>query len=262
MSGTGSTSGTDPFHVSSDVLRDDHDRTLPISALSPAKEAETTLPSLSVTENERLLLTLGSSTAKRARLSNAPWRVRPPTELRGQVPLAHHWKDHIRAAFIALFHEDRLLLVQGLRSGLWQLPGGLVDQTDESIWDCATREFYEETGSIAPLPPVRLQGWFETAIDWGRGTFHGAILVLKTEAASVPFAANDEMRASAWVPWSKLHELDYRWPNDETIPLIYDRAQRTNCPARVKPGGWSETRPVLTASAGQRERNGCVGERL
>lgn len=48
------------------------------------------------------------------------------------------------AAFVALFRGEELFLVQGRASGLWQLPGGLVEASDESVWEAAAREFYEE----------------------------------------------------------------------------------------------------------------------
>eukprot|EP00928_Gymnodinium_smaydae_P022443 TRINITY_DN18848_c0_g1_i1.p1 TRINITY_DN18848_c0_g1~~TRINITY_DN18848_c0_g1_i1.p1 ORF type:complete len:235 (-),score=48.21 TRINITY_DN18848_c0_g1_i1:255-878(-) len=186
-----------------------------------------------------------------------PWRVRPPQELRGQLPLLHHFRDEISAAFIALFAQDQLFLVQGLRSGEWGLPGGLVDAGDASLWECATREFYEETGSLAPLPQVRLLGWFITDIPLATGSiFRGAILVLQTKTSEIPFRENNEMRASAWVKWCELGELQFRWPNDEVIPLIFDFSQRVDVPPRVRPGPWSETRPALRAGGYKHVREG------
>lgn len=190
-----------------------------------------------------------------AQMAPAPaWRVCAPRELRGELPLTSHWKEHIGAAFVALFHGDSLLLVQGL-SGRWQLPGGLVDTTDENVWDTACREYFEETGSVAPLPANELAGWFATSIDWGEGAFHGAIFVLRTHTSNVPFAANAEMKALEWVPWAKLEELDFRWPNDETIPKIHDESQSIDgCRANIKVGPWNEMRPALHSTGGLPER--------
>lgn len=191
----------------------------------------------------------------RPAVSSAPWKVSPPGALRGDLPMVAHYKEKVRAAFIALFRGDELLLVRGKFSGLWQLPGGLVDMSDASVWEAATREFYEETGSQAPLPAVDLVGWFETGIDLRQGVFHGVTLVLRMKTAKeIPIAPSSETSEGAFVKWSELDTLTYRWPNDQTIPMIYDKSHAADG-ARpvVRQGPWSESRPVLQAGGAGRE---------
>ncbi|CAJ1415947.1 unnamed protein product, partial [Effrenium voratum] len=65
-------------------------------------------------------------------------------ELRAELPLVRHYKDQVSAAFVALFRGDELFLVKGSRSGLWQLPGGMIEEADANVWEAATREFFEE----------------------------------------------------------------------------------------------------------------------
>lgn len=184
-----------------------------------------------------------------------PWRVTPPRELRAELPLSRHYKEQVAAAFVALFRGEELFLVRGKQSGLWQLPGGMIEASDLSVWDAATREFFEETGSQAPLPASRLQGWFETTIQLPKTLFRGVIFVLQTEdSAEVPFAANGETCEATWKPWRCLEELDFRWPNDQTIPQIYDLAQAEDGRRPViRRGCYSELRPSLRCGGHMRE---------
>eukprot|EP00434_Breviolum_minutum_P015059 symbB.v1.2.013278.t2/scaffold879.1/size325971/25 len=126
---------------------------------------------------------------------------------------------------------EELYLVRGKQSGLWQLPGGMIETSDSTVWDAATREFFEETGSQAPLPASRLQGWFETTIELPHTLFRGVIFVLQADdSIEVPFAVNQETDEAMWKAWRNLGELDFRWPNDQTIPQIYDLAQAIDSP--------------------------------
>ncbi|CAK9086260.1 unnamed protein product [Durusdinium trenchii] len=151
---------------------------------------------------------------------------------------------------------EELFLVRGRQSGLWQLPGGMIEASDLNVWDAAAREFYEETGSQAPLPSSRLQGWFETTIELpSGGLFRGVIFVLQTEATcEVPFAVNGETREALWRPWRNLEDLDFRWPNDQTIPQIFDMAQAEDGRRPVvRAGCYMEMRPTLRCGGHMRE---------
>ncbi|CAK8991578.1 Putative 8-oxo-dGTP diphosphatase [Durusdinium trenchii] len=189
-------------------------------------------------------------------MAAAAWRVPPPRELRAELPLVRHYKEQVSAAFVALFRGEELFLVRGRQSGLWQLPGGMIEASDLNVWDAAAREFYEETGSQAPLPSSRLQGWFETTIELpSGGLFRGVIFVLQTEATcEVPFAVNGETREALWRPWRNLEDLDFRWPNDQTIPQIFDMAQAEDGRRPVvRAGCYMEMRPTLRCGGHMRE---------
>ena len=64
----------------------------------------------------------------------------------------------------AVFHGDRILLVQEREGGVWSLPGGWVD-VGESPSDAVAREVLEESGYAAR--PVKLLGLY----DRDRGGF-------------------------------------------------------------------------------------------
>lgn len=189
---------------------------------------------------------------------NSPWKVREPRQLRGELPLNRHYRDQVQAALIALFCEDRLFLVQGRRSGEWQLPGGRVDATDAHIWEAATREFYEETGSLAPLPACNLLGWFESTISLSNGApYKGVIVVVQTGVPDIPFQENNETRACSFVRWSELDQKIFRWPNNATIPLIHEYSlPRVDGPGIIKRGPWSDSRPTLQCGTGKCNRCG------
>mmetsp|Transcript_119326 Transcript_119326/g.210845 ORF Transcript_119326/g.210845 Transcript_119326/m.210845 type:complete len:251 (-) Transcript_119326:13-765(-) len=192
--------------------------------------------------------------------ADKPWKVRPPNELRGQDPLAAHYRETVQGAFVALFRDDSLLLVQGKRSGEWQLPGGWVDKADQHVWEAASREFYEEMGSVAPLPKVGLLGWFESSFLLGSGGTHrGAIFVLSTTELDIPYSENNETKACCWIRWAELGSLIYRYPNNLTIPMIYDHAQsKEGSRPAIKRGPWAELRPTLDCGDGARLHPGAA----
>eukprot|EP00913_Durusdinium_trenchii_P004541 g4217.t1 len=123
-------------------------------------------------------------------------------------PGAAEWsnQEQVSAAFVALFRGEELFLVRGRQSGLWQLPGGMIEASDLN----ATCE--------------------------------------------VPFAVNGETREALWRPWRNLEDLDFRWPNDQTIPQIFDMAQAEDGRRPVvRAGCYMEMRPTLRCGGHMRE---------
>eukprot|EP00040_Diaphanoeca_grandis_P044501 m.271109 g.271109 ORF g.271109 m.271109 type:complete len:194 (+) comp93484_c0_seq1:236-817(+) len=183
--------------------------------------------------------------------------VKPPNVIRGSLAVTSHYKTRVRAAFIALFQGSKLLLVQGKHSKLWQLPGGRVETTDAHVWEAATREYYEELGSLAALPAATIQGWFETAVPWQGGSYVGVIFVVQAADVdhTIPFAANDETVAMTLSEWNNLDKLKYRWPNNITIPQIYDHAQASSDgPRTVRGDGpYCTMKPTLCAGTTAKE---------
>jgi len=53
---------------------------------------------------------------------------------------------------VAWTHSNKIVLIRKKGSPVWQLPGGFVDVTDETLEDAAVRELKEETGLIAIDP--------------------------------------------------------------------------------------------------------------
>ncbi|KAI4725829.1 hypothetical protein E4T49_06427 [Aureobasidium sp. EXF-10728] len=88
---------------------------------------------------------------------------------------------HVAVA-AAVFHEDRLLLVQRAETdsypGHWELPGGSADPTDKSISESVARELFEETGLRMKrilseiLPPATFStGWGKRQKTWLKVSF-------------------------------------------------------------------------------------------
>ncbi|KAG9856773.1 hypothetical protein KCU98_g1280, partial [Aureobasidium melanogenum] len=88
---------------------------------------------------------------------------------------------HVAVA-AAVFHEDRLLLVQRAETdsypGHWELPGGSADPTDKSISESVGRELFEETGLRMKrilseiLPPTTFStGWGKRQKTWLKVSF-------------------------------------------------------------------------------------------
>lgn len=86
------------------------------------------------------------------------------------------------AVSAAVFHEDRLLLVQRAESdsypGHWELPGGSADPSDKSISESVARELFEETGLRMKrilteiLPPTTFStGWGKRQKTWLKVNF-------------------------------------------------------------------------------------------
>jgi 8-oxo-dGTP pyrophosphatase MutT (NUDIX family) len=81
------------------------------------------------------------------------------------------------AVSAAVFHQDRLLLVQRAETdsypGHWEMPGGSADPTDKSISESVARELFEETGLRMKrilteiLPPATFStGWGKRQKTW------------------------------------------------------------------------------------------------
>jgi 8-oxo-dGTP pyrophosphatase MutT (NUDIX family) len=88
---------------------------------------------------------------------------------------------HVAVA-AAVFHQDRLLLVQRAETdsypGHWELPGGSADPTDKSINESVARELFEETGLRMKrilteiLPPTTFStGWGKRQKTWLKVSF-------------------------------------------------------------------------------------------
>ncbi|KAI5207997.1 hypothetical protein AUEXF2481DRAFT_7862 [Aureobasidium subglaciale EXF-2481] len=86
------------------------------------------------------------------------------------------------AVAAAVFHKDRLLLVQRADTdsypGHWELPGGSADPSDKSISESVARELFEETGLkmkrilVEILPPTTFStGWGKRQKTWLKASF-------------------------------------------------------------------------------------------
>lgn len=78
-------------------------------------------------------------------------------------------KHRIRAAALVV-HEDRILLVkhvyQDTGESFWVPPGGGLEDCDNSIFACASREVFEETGlTVTPSRIAYIREFSDRATD-------------------------------------------------------------------------------------------------
>ncbi|KAF1344207.1 NUDIX hydrolase domain-like protein [Delphinella strobiligena] len=120
----------------------------------------------------------------------------PPLDLLKAQPIPF---SHLVTAG-AIFHKDRLLLVQRSAAdsypGYWEIPAGSIDPADKSIRDALAREIREETGltlktvvqQVVPAETFNT-GWDRKSKKWLKCVF----IVEITEEAKVE--AGEEIKA-------------------------------------------------------------------
>ncbi len=84
----------------------------------------------------------------------------------------------VAASVIAILPDNRLVLIRRRDSGLWGLPGGLVDW-GENVQTAAKRELLEETG-LKLVSPGRLVGVYSGSQRDER--FHSICVALEAKA--------------------------------------------------------------------------------
>jgi len=57
----------------------------------------------------------------------------------------------MNGAGIVLIYKDRVLLLKGIKTGIWSFPKGHAEQNDKDLMETAVRETKEETGYIQGL---------------------------------------------------------------------------------------------------------------
>lgn len=106
----------------------------------------------------------------------------------------------LNGADALVLREGRVLLIRRRDSGLWAMPGGLVDVGD-TLAGAAVRELWEETGLRGRA--TRYLGYFDSRRVGSRlrfQMFHHAFLV---EAEGEPGVSNETLDAAFFAP----HEL-------------------------------------------------------
>jgi len=115
------------------------------------------------------------------------------------------------AVCILIWDDDgRLLLMQEQETRRWQTIGGMVDP-DESPWDAARREAFEEAGVEVRLERIRAAlGGPGYRVHYPNGdlcsyvsTVFDAVIV-----GGVPGAGDDEVHQVAWFDPADIPELD------------------------------------------------------
>ena len=115
----------------------------------------------------------------------------------------------ISNASIILISHGRILCVREI-SGKWTLPGGKIEK-DETPFNAAKREFYEETGNI--LPDLRLEGKTFNKYDYThRNGSITRIYIGHTDTADLRFNmgnTNGETNALKYLTINEIMSGDY-----------------------------------------------------
>ena len=127
-----------------------------------------------------------------------------------------------------------LLLERVTRPGWWQSVTGSLDAPEEPPAAAALREVREETGIVAE--PRALERWnllytFEIYPQWrhrfAAGTTHNTehVFSLELPGRAQVTLAQDEHRASRWLPWREAAAECFSWSNRDAIRILGQRSR-------------------------------------
>lgn len=110
----------------------------------------------------------------------------------------------LTVALVALWHDDRrLLLVFNRHRQCWELPGGMIDP-GETPRQAAVRELHEETG--IHLEALTFVGYARFKLGPEQRTEYAALYTAAaTPNNDAPFTPTDEITATHW--WDTTHPL-------------------------------------------------------
>jgi len=108
---------------------------------------------------------------------------RSAEELRGQFLDNLHHRSPLVGAEAVVVRDGRLLLIRRNDSGLWALPGGLVEVGD-TVAGAALRELREETGLTGQV--TRLLGIWDSRLSGSRTKAQLYHIIFEVEAGDAP----------------------------------------------------------------------------
>ncbi|KEQ62352.1 uncharacterized protein M437DRAFT_49141 [Aureobasidium melanogenum CBS 110374] len=136
---------------------------------------------------------------------------------------------HVAVA-AAVFHEDRLLLVQRAETdsypGHWELPGGSADPADRSISESVGRELFEETGLRMKrilseiLPPTTFStGWGKRQKTWLKVSFVVEDSVIAVDPPAIKLH-DKEHQKYVWISAEEVIKNRVAMPGEPVMEFI------------------------------------------
>lgn len=142
----------------------------------------------------------------------------------------------LTAALVALWHNDRMLLVFNRYRQCWELPGGMIDP-GETPRQAATRELHEETG--IHLETLTFAGYAHFRLGTEQRTEYAALYTAPATPHDNHFTPNEEITAICW--WDGTQPLTGRLqPLDTALGRLAKNTAHTTM--RKGPGG-AKTHP-------------------
>ncbi len=140
------------------------------------------------------------------------------------------------AVFTVIDNELRILLIKRKHEpfkGLLALPGGFLEEYDESLDDCAARELHEETG-VKNIYLKMLHSYGNKKRD-PRGRVISIAYLALIRAEAVRLNTDKLNEGAAWVSFSELREMafDHRKIVKEALEKLRRELFRSNIAAQL-----------------------------
>ena len=133
-------------------------------------------------------------------------------------------KVDVRAA---VFHEDKVLLVQEAADGLWSLPGGWADVGDSPA-QATEREIREESGYTAKA--IKLMALEDRKLRHPASAFEVYIVFFLCQLTGGEARTSNESTAVEWFALDELPPLSTGRVTEEQIQRWYRHWQQSDLP--------------------------------
>jgi len=132
-------------------------------------------------------------------------------------------KQFLVSQWVMLVHKDTCLLVKNSRRGMWELPGGRIDDEETDFEQAMRREILEEAG-IERFDIIGQVGWEPVLAESG---FYTVRTITLGKVTSADVTLSHEHTEYAWVTREQVGDFDVEWKKIPELLKkgfdIYDR---------------------------------------